>query len=186
MEKLTPAWLTAALAGALALTACNGEQPEPEEDPVEEDPAAEELTTPEPMQAFQDDGDVLEITIEGDDRMRFDTDRFTVGAGQMVRLTLEHVGNLPAANMGHNVVIIQEGEDPVSFGSDANSEGADFPNEFVPEPVRDRVIAYTAMIGGGETATVEFQAPEEPGEYPFLCSFPGHFSQMNGIMEVEG
>lgn len=177
--------LALALAALAWTTACGDGGNEAERADAEAESAGPELTIPEPMLAFEDDGDVLEIRIEADDRMRFDTDQFTVGAGQMVRLTLVHVGSLPAQSMGHNVVIIQQGDDAIDFGTDANEQGADVDNDFVPEPVRDRVIAYTELVGGGETTTIEFRAPEEPGDYPFLCSFPGHFMQMNGQMVVE-
>lgn len=172
---------------ALALLGCGVEEPEPDAPDVDPTDAApeEELTIPEPMQAFEDDGNVAEIVIEGDDAMRFDIDEFTVDAGQMVRLTLEHVGNLPAQAMGHNVVILYPGDDVMEFGADVGEHEGGHHDDFVPEALRDRVVAFTAMIGGGETAVVEFQAPQEPGEYPFLCSFPGHFGQMNGIMVVE-
>ena len=147
-------------------------------------PQTNGLSTPPPMLAFADDGDVAEIVIEGDDAMRFDIDRFSVRPGQMVRLTLEHTGSLPAQAMGHNVVILYADDDPVEFGADVGEADGGAANDFVPEAVRERVIAFTAMIGGGETAVVQFQAPEEPGEYPFLCSFPGHAGPMNGVMEV--
>lgn len=147
--------------------------------------AANDMVIPQPMQDFQDDGNVAEITIEGDDAMRFDIDRFTVNAGQMVRLTLIHTGNLPAQAMGHNVVILVQDDDVFEFGADVGEQGGGQHDDFVPEALRDRVVAFTAMIGGGETAVVEFQAPQETGEYPFLCSFPGHFGQMNGHMVVE-
>ena len=140
---------------------------------------------PAPMQAFTDDGNVAEIEIEGDDLIRFNITRFTAKPGQMVRLTLKHVGNLPAQAMGHNVVILKPGDDVFEFGADVGVQGGSAANDFVPESLRDRVVAFTAMIGGGQTATVEFQAPQEPGEYPFLCAFPGHFGQMNGIFVVE-
>lgn len=139
---------------------------------------------PAAMQAFSDDGNVAEIVIEGSDLIRYSIDSFSVEPGQMVRITLNHVGSLPAQAMGHNVVVLQMGEDVFEFGADVGQQGGSAANEFVPESLRDRVIAFTPMIGGGQSATVEFQAPEEPGEYPFLCSFPGHFGQMNGIMTV--
>lgn len=184
-------WLTPALVGGLVLTACGGDDgagsdPETPGDTPEEAAEPEALTIPEPMRAFEDDGNVAEIRIAGDDRMQFDTDRFSVAPGQMVRLTLEHVGVLPAQSMGHNVVVLEQGEDAITFGTDASEQGSDFDNDFVPESVRDRVIALTDLIGGGETTIVEFRAPDEPGEYPFLCSFPGHFGQMNGVMDVQG
>lgn len=139
---------------------------------------------PAQMQAFADDGNVAEIVIEGSDLIRYSIDSFSVEPGQMVRITLNHVGSLPAQAMGHNVVVLQMGEDVFEFGADVGQQGGSAANDFVPESLRDRVIAFTSMIGGGQSATVEFQAPQEPGEYPFLCSFPGHFGQMNGIMTV--
>lgn len=140
---------------------------------------------PAPMQAFSADGNVAEVVIEGDDMIRFSINRFSVSPGQMVRVTLNHVGSLPAQAMGHNVVILQAGDNAMEFGADVGMSGGSAANEFVPESLRDRVVAFTNMIGGGQSATVEFQAPTEPGEYPFLCTFPGHFAQMNGIMVVE-
>lgn len=146
---------------------------------------ADGLTVPAAMRAFSNDGNIFEVRIEGTDQMTYSVDEFTVAPGQMVRLTLEHVGSLPAAAMGHNVVIIERGEDYMEFAADANEQGANHDNEFVPEPVRERVIAHTEMIGGGESTTVEFKAPEQTGDYPFLCTFPGHAAQMNGMMTVQ-
>ena len=147
--------------------------------------AASGANIPASMQAFSADGNVAEIAIDGDDMIRYSIDRFSVSPGQMVRLTLNHVGSLPAQAMGHNVVILQAGDNAMEFGADVGMSGGSAANDFVPETLRDRVVAFTSMIGGGQSATVEFQAPTEPGEYPFLCSFPGHFAQMNGVMVVE-
>lgn len=146
--------------------------------------AADGLTVPEAMQAFQASGKVVELTLEGNDRMQFNKDRLSVQPGQMVRLTLKHVGQLPAQSMGHNVVILKPGDDPFEFSADVNEKGGNIDNAYVPEPVRARVIAFTEIVGGGETTSVEFQAPKEAGEYPFLCSFPGHVGMMRGVLAV--
>jgi azurin len=162
------------------------EEPTPEEvTPPVEEPVVEGPTPPA-MEAFQDDGEVAEVSIDGTDQMTFSINAFSVKPGQMVRLTLRHVGVLPAAAMGHNVVIIQQGEDYMGFTADASEAGGALDNHYLPAAVRNRVIAFTPMLGGGQTATVEFKAPEAPGEYPFLCTFPGHAPSMNGIMTVEG
>ncbi|MEX2670736.1 MAG: plastocyanin/azurin family copper-binding protein [Phycisphaeraceae bacterium] len=183
-----------ALTAATVVIGCGNEgdpapQPtaEPEATEATEETAQqnESEVIPEAMQAFEDDGNVAEITIEGNDLMQFDTNRFTVAPGQMVRLTLKHVGQLPAQAMGHNVVVLNADEDIYEFGADVGEAGGGLHNEYVPQELRDRVIAFTTMIGGGETTTVEFRAPTEPNDYPYLCSFPGHFGQMNGIMAVE-
>jgi len=161
----------------------SGEAAEPEASV--EKPSKVQGPIPAPMQAFEDDGKVAELTLEGNDLMQFDKKSLTVRAGQMVRLTLKHVGQLPAQAMGHNVVILQQGEVVFEFGADVGEAGGSPDDNYLPASVRNRVIAFTKIIGGGETTTVEFQAPQEAGDYPYLCSFPGHFAQMNGVMKVE-
>lgn len=181
------------LIAGLTFAGCGGDAPAPATDQTAatSETAASGAASvsgsniPAPMQAFSDDGSVAEVVIEGSDLIRYSIDRFTVKAGQMVRVTLNHVGSLPAQAMGHNFVVLRSGEDVFEFGADVGEQGGAASNDFVPDPVRDRVLAFTAMIGGGQSATVEFQVPLEPGEYPFLCTFPGHFAQMNGIMVVE-
>lgn len=174
------------MTAGFVLTGCGGEKAENSaEQPTTTSASPASGSIPEPMQAFVDDGDVAEIVIEGDDLIRFNINRFEVKSGQMVRLTLRHTGSLPAQAMGHNVVILKAGNVYYEFGADVGENGGSGTNSFVPEVLRDRVIAFTKMIGGGESTTVEFQAPETPGEYPFLCTFPGHFGQMNGNMVVK-
>lgn len=137
------------------------------------------------MRAFADDGEVVEITIEGDDRMQFNLDRFEVPAGAMVRIILKHTGNLPAQSMGHNVVVLKKGVDYIDFAADVGELNGNLYNDFVPEQLRDQVVAFTPIIGGGDTTQVEFKAPDEPGVHGFLCSFTGHAGMMNGIMMVQ-
>jgi azurin len=47
------------------------------------------------------------------------------------------------------------------------------------------LIAYTDIVDPQEQFTIHFRAPSEPGRYPFLCTFPGHWMVMNGEMIVE-
>ena len=46
------------------------------------------------------------------------------------------------------------------------------------------IIAYTDLIGGGESSTITFDAPDK-GIYDFICSFPGHWSIMKGKLIVK-
>jgi len=174
-----------ALVATLLLSGCpEGEKPSAPA-PTDAPSAADAGVIPAPMQAFKDDGAVAELALEGDDQMRFNKKRLTAKAGQMVRLTLKHVGTMPAQAMGHNVVILHPGDDIFEFGADVGKNGGSLENNYVPDAVRGRVVAFTPIVGGGETATVEFKMPDKPGEYLFLCSFPGHFGQMNGVFVVE-
>ncbi|MCC5838904.1 MAG: cupredoxin domain-containing protein [Opitutales bacterium] len=128
------------------------------------------------------DTPVTEITITGDDRMRFAPTRFTVRAGHRITLTLDNIGRMPKESMGHNLVILDQGVAPNAFA--AASVG--FPqNEYIAPQFENRVIAATTVLGPGEQETITFIAPATPGEYPFVCSFPGHTqARMVGIMIV--
>ena len=55
--------------------------------------------------------------------------------------------------------------------------------DYIPED-QSNVIAHTKLVGGGESTTITFHAPEK-GTYDFICSFPGHYSMMKGKFNVE-
>ncbi len=127
-----------------------------------------------------EDSDIVEIRLTGDDQMRFDKTELRVKAGQTVRLTLVHVGKMAKNVMGHNFVLLTPGTDINQFGQQAVA-AAD--NDYIPRNT-DQVIAHTKMLGGGESTTIEFTAPEA-GTYDYICSFPGHYAIMRGKLIVE-
>lgn len=137
-------------------------------------PAVEDTSVSE-----AEDSAVANITIEGNDQMRFNKEEIRVKAGQTVRLTLKHVGQMDIAVMGHNWVLLTPGTDINKFGADAVDA-----EDHIPSGYDDAIIAHTKMLGGGETDTIEFEAPE-PGTYEFICSFPGHVALMRGKFIVE-
>ncbi|MEZ6044497.1 MAG: plastocyanin/azurin family copper-binding protein [Planctomycetaceae bacterium] len=55
--------------------------------------------------------------------------------------------------------------------------------QYIPET--DQVLFYTDVVPPQEEMSIFFQAPSEPGHYPYLCTFPGHWMVMNGILIVE-
>ena len=124
--------------------------------------------------------DPNDIVITGDDMMRFNKKEIKVKAGKKVKLTLRHIGKLDKQVMGHNWVLLKPGVDLMAFSAEA---GSFKDNDYIPTGTED-VIAHTKLIGGGETAIVEFDAPA-PGTYEFLCSFPGHAAMMRGTFVVE-
>lgn len=125
---------------------------------------------------------VSSLTIEGNDRMRFSPDGFAVKAGDTIELTLKNIGTMPKESMGHNLAIIEPGVSPIAFATAAVRH----PDKaYVAPEYADRVVAATAVLGPGESETISFTAPEKPGDYPFVCSFPGHTQAgMKGIMTV--
>jgi len=123
------------------------------------------------------------IEITCNDQMTYNKKAFEVISGQKVSLTLKNVGKIPAKTMGHNLVILKPDSQLPAFAGKANLEKK---TDYIPvEPeLKKLIIAHTRLLGGGESHTITFTAGE-PGAYPFLCTSPGHFSVMQGIMTVK-
>ena len=120
----------------------------------------------------------IEIVLSSNDNMLFDKQIIYVSSRQKITLTLNHNGKLDKKIMGHNFVLLKAGVDVVDFATRA-LEARD--NEYIPEG--DEIIAYTKLIGGGESDTITFDAPTK-GSYNYICSFPGHYGIMKGILVV--
>jgi azurin len=85
--------------------------------------------------------------------------------------------------MAHNIVLLESGTDAQEFVN-ASSKAKD--NDYIAPDMTDMILHQTEMIGGGKTTQVSFSAPEEAGDYEYLCSFPGHYSAgMKGILSVQ-
>ena len=123
------------------------------------------------------------IEITGNDQMQFSTKTFEVTEGQKVTLSFKHIGQLPVVAMGHNVVILKPGTPVPAFAAKC-APAKD--TEYIPqdEESKTQIVAHTKMLGGGQADEITFTAPAA-GEYPFICSFPGHFAIMQGVMTVK-
>ena len=58
-----------------------------------------------------------------------------------------------------------------------------FSKHYVPEV--PEVLVYTDMVDPGREFTIYCNAPAEPGNYPYICTFPGHWMVMKGVLVVE-
>ena len=121
-----------------------------------------------------------DVVLTSNDAMQFNKKEIKVRAGEKVKLTLKHIGKMDKKVMGHNFVLLKEGVNLNAFGNKAATASA---NEYIPEGTQD-IIVHTKLIGGGEAAVIEFDAPAV-GTYEFLCSFPGHYALMKGKFIVE-
>jgi azurin len=115
--------------------------------------------------------------------MKFNITSFEVKAGQEVTVSLTNMGNMPKVAMGHNWVLLQKGSDSKAFADAAVTSAA---TEYIPAALSSQIIAHINLLGPKQTGEIKFKAPLEPGEYPFLCTFPAHFlSGMKGVMIVK-
>lgn len=113
------------------------------------------------------------------EQLIFDLKWFAVQAGKPVQIILEN----PDA-MQHNLVVGQPGS-----VQEIGTKGAAVPLSADPEvkayvPDTPLVLQATRLLNGGETERLNFTAPEKPGEYVYLCTFPGHWIRMYGVMLV--
>ncbi|RMH93081.1 MAG: hypothetical protein D6681_13855 [Calditrichaeota bacterium] len=119
---------------------------------------------------------VQEIIIRPEgNMMKYAVTEFTVKAGQKVRLIMDNIATNAA--MIHNVVILQIGADIHQVGLAAIKAGAE--RGYIPD--MEEVLYHTPLAKPGEKTQVEFIAPP-PGDYPYICSYPGHFTLMFGTM----
>lgn len=128
--------------------------------------------------------DAKTITMDGTDKMEFSKTDITAKPGQEITVKLTTVSNLPKSAMSHNFVLLKAEAD-ASKVAQASAKYSD--NDYISPELKDQIIAYTGMAGGGETVEVTFTAPEDAGEYEYVCTFPGHFlAGMKGTLTVEG
>jgi azurin len=113
------------------------------------------------------------------EQMQYDTRYFVVQAGKPVQVVLENDDAMP-----HNFVITAPGamqEIAVAAGqmpppSDPNAKA------YVPDS--PKVLESLTLVQPDESASLNFTAPSTPGEYDYVCTFPGHWVRMYGVMLV--
>jgi azurin len=120
----------------------------------------------------------IELAIASDgDLLAFKPDRLTCPTGAHIHLTLYHTGKY--LTQDHNWVLTRPGE---AHAVEEAAVAAGAKSGWVPKG-DGRVLAATPLCGKGQHVSVSFVAPT-PGDYPFLCTNPGHGAVMHGILHV--
>jgi azurin len=126
---------------------------------------------------------VASFEITANDAMKFNLTRLEVKAGQEVKITLTNTGSIPKAAMAHNLVLLKKGADAKAYADAAVTAAA---TDYIPAALGDQVIIHTKMLGPKQSEELTFKAPTEPGEYPFVCTFPAHYlAGMKGVLVVQ-
>lgn len=127
--------------------------------------------------------DECSFTLNSNDAMQFDQKSITVNKScKEFTLNLVHTGKLPKTVMGHNWVLTTT-DDSKAVASEGMAAGAD--KDYVKADDA-RVIAYTKLIGGGESTSVTFPVSKLTAgtAYTYFCSFPGHIALMQGTLSL--
>ncbi|MFP6900074.1 MAG: plastocyanin/azurin family copper-binding protein, partial [Opitutales bacterium] len=105
--------------------------------------------------------------------LKYDPVALHVQPGEKVELLFDNVDQ-----MMHNFVLVAPGA-RMEIVESAIALGADGPSRhFVPDT--PKVLASTPVVFSGKKVTIAFDAPVEEGEYPYVCTFPGHGFVMFG------
>ena len=112
----------------------------------------------------------------------YDTKTFTVKAGQQVKLTFNNTH--PAVPQPHNWVLGKVGtkDKLLAAAMAVMTDPKGLEKGYIPET--PDVLQHTKLLQPNTSETITFVAPAA-GDYPYICTFPGHGIMMNGIMKVE-
>jgi azurin len=118
----------------------------------------------------------IELSTVGD-TMAFDKTTLEVKAGATVKLHFKN--NATSAAMQHSFILVQPGKDN-EVAMAGLTAGAS--KDYIPES--PFIIAKTKLLKPSEEDTITFTAPATEGDYPFICTFPGHYPMMKGNFKV--
>lgn len=111
-------------------------------------------------------------------QMRYDVSDLAIPPGAQVKIVFENTDDMP-----HNIVFFQPGTDVVAV---ANKQ-MEKPEEALKRnwlPDDPRMWLHSGMVNPKEKEEIVFKAPEKPGIYPFVCTFPGHALAMQGKLRI--
>jgi putative heme-binding domain-containing protein len=113
------------------------------------------------------------------ERMSYDQEVLVVQAGKPVEFLLENTDLMP-----HNFVITQPGAlEEIGQLAEASAQQPEFARrQYVPQS--PKVLLASVLLQPRQTQKLSFVAPTEPGVYPYVCTYPGHYRRMHGALYV--
>ena len=112
-------------------------------------------------------------------KLEFDKKELWATPGSKVSLTLFN-----SDEMAHNFILCQPGDKVANeLGEYVIGNLAEtIKTAYVPPD--PRVIAHTDLVAPGTSDTIYITVPNTPGDYPYVCTFPGHYQLMRGVLHV--
>jgi len=113
------------------------------------------------------------------EQMRYDVDRLVVRAGKPFEIVFENHDLMP-----HNLVLTQPGalEEVGKLSEATATDPKAAERQYVPDS--PKVLRASKLLQPREVQKLAFTAPAEPGVYPVVCTYPGHWSRMYAAMYV--
>ncbi len=112
-------------------------------------------------------------------RMIFDKESIAIQAGKPVEFRFSNTDNMP-----HNFAIVQPGAmEEIGVMAEATARDPDaMERHYIPKS--NKVILASRLLQPGQNQAISFESPKEPGIYPYICTYPGHWRRMFGALYV--
>jgi putative heme-binding domain-containing protein len=113
------------------------------------------------------------------DQMLFDKERIAARAGKPVEIVFENGDIMP-----HNFVVTKPGalEAVGLLGESSATQPGALERNYVPPS--DQILVASRLLAPRDSQRISFTAPEKPGVYPYVCTYPGHWRRMYGAFYV--
>lgn len=122
-----------------------------------------------------------EITVG--DQIRYSVKKIEGRVGVPMEITLRHTGKIAKANMSHNLVIVRPGT-MLAVISAKCAAAKDSQYVATDAETKAAILVASPQLGPGESYVIRW-TPTQAGDYPYLCTYPGHFGEMNGVIVVK-
>ena len=109
-------------------------------------------------------------------QMKYDVTEIIVSPRSVLKIIFKNNATLDV--MKHNIVVLTD----ESYINDVGIAALQAPNNV---PSHDAIIAFTELVGPGQQVELMIMIPSEPGVYPYICTFPGHYMVMQGRIIVK-
>ena len=112
-------------------------------------------------------------------RMIYDKELLVVEAGKTVEFRFSNTDSMP-----HNFAVAMPGS-LAEVGELAETTGRDddaMKRLYIPKS--KKVLLGSKLLQPGEKEAISFEVPTEPGVYPYVCTYPGHWRRMYGALYV--
>jgi len=113
------------------------------------------------------------------DQMKYDIEKIEASPGDLIEIKFVNDDA-----MQHNLLIVKPGKLAIvgsraeEFAKDTNAAERNY------TPDMPEILAIIPMINPGKEYTLQYRIPDRVGNYPFVCTFPGHWQTMNGVIVV--
>jgi putative heme-binding domain-containing protein len=113
------------------------------------------------------------------DQMLFDKERLVVRAGKPVEIVFENNDLMP-----HNFVVTQPGalEAIGTLAETTATQPGALERGYVP--ASNKILLKSKLLQPRNSEKLSWTAPKQPGVYPYVCTYPGHWRRMYGALYV--